>query len=104
MAHSVLYTRYVKENAPEWREKKEQVFWQRGERCEACGSRFRIDVHHLTYKRLGRERLSDLMVLCRKHHDQVHWLRRATAFNLRLCSYAIVMWAKIVTRPTFYRG
>ena len=30
------------------------------------------DVHHLTYERLGKERLDDLQALCRKCHEQKH--------------------------------
>lgn len=36
--------------------------------CEKCGSKKRIIIHHITYKRLWRERLSDLQVLCWKCH------------------------------------
>ncbi len=31
-----------------------------------------IDVHHLTYERIGGERLSDLIALCRKCHVDLH--------------------------------
>jgi hypothetical protein len=36
--------------------------------CEKCGSKNRIIIHHVTYKRLWRERLSDLQVLCWSCH------------------------------------
>lgn len=32
--------------------------------CEKCRSPKRLTVHHVTYKRLGHERLSDLQVIC----------------------------------------
>ena len=98
MTHSVLYTDYVARNSPAWRAKKEQVFWRRGQVCEACKVGWPVDVHHMTYKRLGRERLSDLMVLCRRDHDRAHRLRHRTALNLRLCTYIVVAWVKL-TRP-----
>jgi hypothetical protein len=41
--------------------------------CMACGNRTR-DLHHVTYKRLGAERLKDVLPLCRVHHEQVHRL------------------------------
>ena len=54
-----------------------------------CGEGDKLDVHHLTYDRLGHEYLEDLVFLCREHHDAVHryWtrgevgdLREATLF------------------------
>lgn len=38
--------------------------------CEIDG--VELHVHHLNYKRLGRERQSDLRVLCEKCHREVH--------------------------------
>jgi len=32
----------------------------------------RLDVHHLLYDRLGHEKLSDLIVLCRLCHNAFH--------------------------------
>ncbi len=43
-----------------------------GNKCEKCGSTHRLEVHHLTYERLGQEKLMDLQVLCSYHHKQVH--------------------------------
>jgi 5-methylcytosine-specific restriction endonuclease McrA len=50
--------------SPEWEAKKLKMFQLRGRHCERCGSRKDIEVHHKTYKRLGRERYEDLEVLC----------------------------------------
>lgn len=41
--------------------------------CYICGAD-RVDLHHKTYKRLGRERLTDLLPLCREHHSAAHRL------------------------------
>jgi hypothetical protein len=35
-----------------------------------------VDLHHKTYKRLGEERLTDLLPLCRLHHDLAHKLEQ----------------------------
>ncbi len=43
-----------------------------GPRCQACGGAERLEVHHLTYERLGYERLTDLMVLCHACHAEAH--------------------------------
>ena len=43
-----------------------------GNKCEICGSPHDLQVHHLTYERIGKERLEDLQVLCRYHHKKAH--------------------------------
>lgn len=57
--------------------------------CVVCGAK-RVDLHHRTYDRIGAERLTDLVPLCREHHGEAHRLRRkhhhtdtATARQLR---------------------
>lgn len=51
-----------------WR-KKTQMWYSRGAVfCERCGSRKRLHVHHVTYERLGWERMSDLQIICHKCH------------------------------------
>jgi len=41
-------------------------------RGHLCLSRDRLEVHHLTYARLGNERLTDLISLCRECHKAIH--------------------------------
>lgn len=53
-----------------------------GFRCEACGWRWVgrtprqalkwFDLHHVTYVRLGAERVEDVRVLCPDCHREVH--------------------------------
>lgn len=40
--------------------------------CEKCRSTKRLQVHHETYERIGRERLSDLTLLCDSCHKKEH--------------------------------
>jgi hypothetical protein len=43
--------------------------------CAVCG-KSKVHLHHHTYSRLGREKLTDVTPLCKPHHDLVHeWLR-----------------------------
>ena len=37
-------------------------------KCEECGRKRPLDVHHLTYVRRGSERMEDLQALCRPCH------------------------------------
>ena len=43
---------------------------QKSNKCEKYPNR--PDVHHITYKRFGREKVSDLMVVCRPCHRKIH--------------------------------
>ena len=55
-----------------WAKKRSRVHMRSGYRCEWCGGRGRLQVHHLTYERLGHERLSDLVDLCPRCHRGAH--------------------------------
>ena len=39
--------------------------------CEACGSPA-VDIHHIYGRGEGRDVITNLMALCRKHHDAAH--------------------------------
>lgn len=45
-------------------------------RCAVCGSRQNINIHHKSYKRIGNERLMDLIELCRNCHTKAHDMDR----------------------------
>lgn len=64
------HARYMRSAA--WRRRRELAIRRASFRCATCG-RLRFDarglqVHHVTYDRLGCERDADLMVLCRRCH------------------------------------
>ena len=71
------YERYLV--SPHWIEfRKEFKAKRRAEgtwRCfiPECGSK-NLDLHHCSYARLGREQESDIVLLCRHHHQAVHFL------------------------------
>jgi HNH endonuclease len=65
--------------SPQWEAKRQKVFLER-DRCERCGRANLLEVHHVTYERLGREPDSELEVLCSFCHtkaDQERALRSA---------------------------
>lgn len=45
--------------------------------CLCCGRDGRWDIHHKTYKRLGMERMGDLMELCPVCHKKAHQVHDA---------------------------
>jgi hypothetical protein len=51
-----------------WKAKRGYKLWHAGYRCEVCGAKDGLEVHHKTYERLGRERDEDLVVLCPTCH------------------------------------
>ena len=56
-------------SSPKWKWMKQRLIEVRGNKCEGCGETgCRIELHHDTYERLGRERPSDLRLLCRDCH------------------------------------
>lgn len=57
---------------PGWRARRDKAVARAGGRCQLCNSAKRLNVHHRTYERLGREQASDLTVLCEKCHQHFH--------------------------------
>jgi 5-methylcytosine-specific restriction endonuclease McrA len=64
------YRKYLK--SPHWLETREAAKERANHFCEECFSTQRLEVHHLTYKNLGREEPNDLKVLCRDCHQAAH--------------------------------
>lgn len=55
-----------------WYDFRGKIFNERGFKCELCKSSKNIQLHHLTYERLGNEQPEDVMVLCQKCHEKAH--------------------------------
>jgi hypothetical protein len=57
--------------------------------CVGCGAKSRLVCHHVEYCRLGKERNSDLLVVCHDCHDDIHakldakYPRKSTFFKAR---------------------
>lgn len=64
------YWRYMA--SPEWHATKLLALDRAKHKCDICGAKERLHVHHRTYRRLGREELSDLQVLCQGCHENHH--------------------------------
>uniref|UniRef100_A0A6M3L6M0 Putative homing endonuclease n=1 Tax=viral metagenome TaxID=1070528 RepID=A0A6M3L6M0_9ZZZZ len=69
-AASFDYDGYI--NSKEWKAKRRAAFLHYGKACQICGSTQELSVHHLTYERLGREKMKDLQVLCNSCHENTH--------------------------------
>lgn len=62
------YKEYL--DSPAWEMKRDKVKERDGGQC-VCGTQA-TEVHHKTYKNIGKEPLSDLVALCKECHDRVH--------------------------------
>ena len=55
-----------------WKEVRQQALRNADYHCSLCGAVRGLQVHHNTYKNLGHENMSDLVVLCRDCHAKFH--------------------------------
>ena len=57
------------QNNENWRELKEGIKAERGAKCELCGSKENLDIHHLQARRYGGKAVKEnLQLLCRSCH------------------------------------
>jgi 5-methylcytosine-specific restriction endonuclease McrA len=59
-----------------WKAVRVKVFLRDKKTCQKCGSKKKIEAHHLTYKHHRNEmkHLEDLITLCRDCHEKEHKL------------------------------
>jgi hypothetical protein len=65
----------------EWGKLRGMKLHEAGHRCQGWCQKNHplLDVHHITYDRLGDELMSDLRILCRHCHQGVHSVPRSTS-------------------------
>jgi len=56
----------------DWKVLREQVLRRAGRWCEMCKQDIAKQAHHLTYERVGYERLEDLLAVCCPCHEELH--------------------------------
>lgn len=64
-------------SSPAWKATRQQILARCGGVCERCAERKVQNIHHITYRNLGHEPLTDLSGLCRPCHREVHGLDTA---------------------------
>lgn len=84
------YEQYI--NSDEWAKKRSQYWKKYGRSCkvEGCEETKNLHVHHITYKRLGAEWMTDLIGVCEKHHYEIHQKHNSTWKNGRRSSLRMV--------------
>jgi 5-methylcytosine-specific restriction endonuclease McrA len=68
--HTPEYKAYLQSD--EWAQRRRAYFRSHGYRCEACGIRKKLTVHHVSYEHLGNEPDEDLRALCWRDHRNCH--------------------------------
>ena len=64
------YNQYLKSN--HWLLVKLAALIRANFQCESCGKQEHLEVHHKTYERRNEETSEDVMVLCRRCHEDKH--------------------------------
>lgn len=96
------YELYLK--SEKWKQIRIRKFKQVGRKCEVCGSKKNLQCHHLNYERLGKERLSDLQILCTDCHAIADEERR---YSKGLQTYCTKKWGpdwQSVVTPEYARA
>ena len=65
------YKEYLKTEDWKFAKNSVLVFWDH--RCMICNSTKKLQVHHRTYERVGREQMNDLVPLCESCHTLFHY-------------------------------
>lgn len=73
----LTYQQYLRTEG--WRQRRRPALYRAKGRCEICSQPEylvgKLQVHHLTYERIGEELPSDLEALCDECHHMVHGLQ-----------------------------
>ncbi len=80
----------------EWKQKRELVFHKKWRACEKCKSENNLRIHHWTYIRIYKEKVSDLFVLCNDCHWEFHrlyWTR-----DILRATKAWILWVEVKQR------
>lgn len=64
------YQEYLKSEG--WKAKRNMILNMWGNRCALCNKGGEMHLHHRDYKRVGNEEVTDVIPLCKKHHELFH--------------------------------
>ena len=67
------YAEYLRSD--HWMAKRKEALDHYGRQCTICDSKANLNIHHFTYANIGRERLSELTVVCNGCHKLLHGLK-----------------------------
>ena len=79
---SPTYTNYI--NSANWKSTRVRALTRAKYRCQVCGERSWLQVHHVTYANLGHEADEDMTVLCFRCHWWITLMLRTRRFWKKL--------------------
>lgn len=77
----VTKSNYYKYLRSAWWKETRAHFLIENNQCYVCGKKKKLQVHHKTYKRVGKEQVEDLICLCKDCHEVVHKYARDNKKN-----------------------
>lgn len=87
------YILYLK--SEEWDIKRKNILKRDNYTCVECGSKENLNVHHLTYRHRYEERSYELVTLCKKCHEEVHFRKKKNIIAEEIEDFEIVGSIKI---------
>lgn len=73
--NNIPYQEYL--STEHWRKVRLKALRRAGNKCQLCNrSDGQLHVHHRTYERRGKEKASDVIVLCKDCHEKHHGRER----------------------------
>jgi 5-methylcytosine-specific restriction endonuclease McrA len=65
----------VRQDPEAYKQLRKTILERDGWRCQNCGTRQRLDVHHIIPRaRGGEDHERNLITLCRSCHDELEWI------------------------------
>jgi len=72
------YSEYLQ--SEHWQSFRKSVLEHYGYTCQVCNNKGKT-VHHRTYKNIGREKINDVVTLCKHCHKTIHKLLNKKFFK-----------------------
>lgn len=81
--HPLMSVHRIYIQGERWKDRKRVYYASHGKKCAACFGTVDVDLHHMTYKRLGNEWDADLVPLCRDCHKNFHLMFPGKGRNMK---------------------
>ena len=75
--------------SPLWTARRDEFYVTHEQRCAITGCGSRVDLHHISYARLGNELDEDLIPISRRVHDAIHHIVRKYRVSLSVAHLVV---------------
>jgi len=80
--YKIKYREYLESS--QWDDIRKKVIHRAKGKCEGCAASDKLEVHHLTYERVGMELMTDLVAFCSECHSKAHFNSDPSEWNMYL--------------------